>query len=632
MEEQNAQFLADLKREYPGLDVGDMDAHLAKLGGMFMAADKDGSGDMDLMEINKMLLDLGKRLEKQDLRDMVSRVDDDNSGTLRYREFLNLMLIEDGWLARPLADDKPSSKRLQKQRHGAIKRIQRGHLQLKVDFTEAPDGAWTVTCKIGSAKDLLPMDLFGQSDPYVKCYILPDASKKTKQKTEVCRKTLNPTFDKTLTWTFPAADGYKGKRLHVTVWDWDMVTKNDFMGAMSFDLEELSGPDTNVDGWYILLDEVQGEQQFFPSRVDNAGAPLDIKRVSLPATGSIKTRPTAQKETSPLTPSSFNYLKVLGRGSFGKVMLAESKSTKQIYAVKVLKKVRVVCNNDVGATMTEKMILSIEDDPKFLITCVASFQTKGNLYFVMNLVTGGDLMFHAMNEGCFSEQRTAFYTAEICCGLFFLHDRGIFYRDLKLDNVMLDSEGHVKIADFGLCKIAHPDSKTSTFCGTPNYLAPEIVEYRQYGMEVDFWSLGVIVFEMLNGMTLFDADDESELFHRIKFQPIRLPRTMPRAGAMICQAFLQRDPASRLGYGPNGKQDIQAHPFFTSLSWSEVEQRKAKPPFVPRIGTDPKSADNFDPEFTALKPIITPVDKSEIAKIDEGLFQGFTYCADGVEV
>eukprot|EP00051_Salpingoeca_urceolata_P017245 m.233395 g.233395 ORF g.233395 m.233395 type:complete len:635 (+) comp18900_c0_seq2:2963-4867(+) len=621
---ENALMIEDLTKEFPDVDTQGLSNQLETYGKLFAEHDHDNSGDMDIDEVDGLLQELDIQLDKFDLRDIISRVDDDNSGTLRYREFLNLMLIQAGWIARPLEDKKQPAKRVQKHRHGAVKKVQRGHLHVKLQLQTPDDAPWTLTCTIGSGKNLLSADLFGTSDPYVKCYVMPDPKKKTKQKTTVCRQTLNPTFDQTLAWTFPQSETYKDKRLYLGIWDKDFMSRNDFMGAMAFDLAEVANPDVTIDGWYVVLDRAQGQSQHFPSKVSDDGQPPDIKRLDKPAASAIKTRRGTLGEVPQITPAHFNYLKVLGRGAFGKVLLAEAKDSKQVFALKVLKKAAVVEDDDVGATMTEKMILSIDGDPKFLITCVASFQTKGNLFFVMNLVTGGDLMFHAMNDGAFSERRTAFYTAEICCGLFFLHDRGIVYRDLKLDNVMLDAEGHVKLADFGLCKVLGPGGKTRTFCGTPNYLAPEIVEFKSYGPEVDYWSLGVIVFEMINGMTLFDADDEEELFHYIKHQPIRLPRTMPKGAYTACKAFLQRDPTQRLGYGETGKDDIMAQTLFNSLSWDEVEAREATPPFVPK-GGDPKKADNFDPEFTDQKPIVTPPDKKAVAGIDAGMFDGFTY-------
>jgi classical protein kinase C beta type len=236
---------------------------------------------------------------------------------------------------------------------------------------------------------------------------------------------------------------------------------------------------------------------------------------SLPV--AVATPVAAARPLEKVSAASFNFTKVLGQGSFGKVMLAERKGSGEVYAIKAIKKDAVIEDDDVDCTMTERRVLALSSGNPFLTRLHATFQTPDRLFFVMEFVNGGDLMFHIQQLRVFKFEQAQFYCAEICSGLWYLHENGILYRDLKLDNVMLDGDGHIKIADFGMCKEnIFGTGRTTTFCGTPGYLAPEIVQELPYNASVDFWSLGVLMFEMLIGDSPFDADDDDELFDQIQ--------------------------------------------------------------------------------------------------------------------
>lgn len=326
-------------------------------------------------------------------------------------------------------------------------------------------------------------------------------------------------------------------------------------------------------------------------------------------------------------PKSFKYLKVLGKGSFGKVMLAEHNKTKEIFAIKVLKKDVLVEDDDVECAIAEKNVLSKAHENPFLTKMYACFQTADRLFYVMEFVTGGDLLFQIQQSRRFKEDRSAFYSAEITLGLLFLHKANICYRDLKLDNVMLDGDGHIKIADFGMCKENCVEGNlATTFCGTPDYIAPEIIQEVPYGFSVDWWALGVLLYEMLAGQPPFDAETEDELFPAILKNEVLYPVWLSKESVSMCKGLLIKDPAKRLGSGPNGEADLKKHPFYNGIDWDKLAARKLEPPFKPKSA--PKGAVvNFDSDFTSEAPTLTPTAKDRVAGIDQDEFKGFSFVA-----
>ncbi|XP_013180037.1 PREDICTED: atypical protein kinase C isoform X1 [Papilio xuthus] len=330
----------------------------------------------------------------------------------------------------------------------------------------------------------------------------------------------------------------------------------------------------------------------------------------------------------------FELIRVIGRGSYAKVLMVELKRTKRVYAMKVIKKALVTDDEDIDWVQTEKHVFETASNHPFLVGLHSCFQTPSRLFFVIEFVRGGDLMFHMQRQRRLPEEHARFYAAEISLALHFLHERGVIYRDLKLDNVLLDHEGHIKLTDYGMCKEGvRPGDTTSTFCGTPNYIAPEILRGEEYGFSVDWWALGVLTYEMLAGRSPFDiaqaADNpdqntEDYLFQVILEKTIRIPRSLSVKAASVLKGFLNKNPAERLGCGEGAFLDIVNHPFFKSIEWEMLEQKQVVPPFKPRLEGERDLA-NFPPEFTDEPVHLTPDDDTVIADIDQSEFEGFEY-------
>ncbi|XP_052448745.1 serine/threonine-protein kinase N2 isoform X1 [Carassius gibelio] len=317
-------------------------------------------------------------------------------------------------------------------------------------------------------------------------------------------------------------------------------------------------------------------------------------------------QPTPQRKEG-VQMEDFNCISVLGRGHFGKVLLAEFKRTGKLYAIKALKKGDVVTRDEVDSLMCEKRIfetINVSRHP-FLVNLYGCFQTPDHVCFVMEYSPGGDLMTHIHNS-IFSERQARFYSACVLLGLEFLHQNRIVYRDLKLDNLLMDSDGFVKIADFGLCKegMGYGD-RTSTFCGTPEFLAPEVLTDSMYTRAVDWWGLGVLIYEMLVGESPFPGDDEEEVFDSIVNDEVRYPRFMSPESVSIIQKLLQKNPEKRLGAGEQDANEVKRHRFFQGIDWEALLAKRVKPPFLPSIKA-PADVSNFDEEFTRLKPVLTP--------------------------
>lgn len=328
-------------------------------------------------------------------------------------------------------------------------------------------------------------------------------------------------------------------------------------------------------------------------------------------------------------PSQFELLKVLGQGSYGKVFLVrkiKGSDAGQLYAMKVLKKATLKVRDRVRSKM-ERDILAEVNHP-FIVKLHYAFQTEGKLYLILDFLRGGDLFTRLSKEVMFTEEDVKFYLAELALALDHLHSLGIIYRDLKPENILLDEEGHIKITDFGLSKEAiDHDKRAYSFCGTIEYMAPEVVNRRGHTQSADWWSFGVLMFEMLTGSLPFQGKDRKETMALILKAKLGMPQFLSMEAQSLLRALFKRNPCNRLGAGIDGVEEIKRHPFFVTIDWNKLYRKELKPPFKPAVGR-PEDTFHFDPEFTARTPTDSPgVPPSANA---HHLFRGFSFVASSL--
>lgn len=309
----------------------------------------------------------------------------------------------------------------------------------------------------------------------------------------------------------------------------------------------------------------------------------------------------------------FEVLKVLGRGTFGKVSLVKKRDTGEMFAMKQLRKDALLEKGQVEHTRTEKMIMQHINHP-FMCNLMFAFTTTDRIYFVMQFMRGGELFFHLKENRKFPEPQTRFYAAQIFLALEHLHEQNIVYRDLKPENILMDDYGNVCMTDFGMAKQLSEEGYTMSFVGTPEYLAPEIISCRGHGKTADWWSFGILVFEMLVGIPPFYNENVQLMYELIQHGEIRFPKMNPLSDQArdFITKLLNRNPAERLGAG--GSREVKDHAFFAEINWEALLAKELTPPFKPTIEGE-LGIGNFDKEFTDEAITDTPCDASAMQRI-----------------
>ncbi|THD28988.1 cAMP-dependent protein kinase catalytic subunit alpha [Fasciola hepatica] len=286
----------------------------------------------------------------------------------------------------------------------------------------------------------------------------------------------------------------------------------------------------------------------------------------------------------------FDRVKTLGTGSFGRVMLVRHKKNQKYYAMKILEKQKVVKLKQVEHTLNEKNILQAINFP-FLVSLEFSFKDNTNLYMVLDFVAGGEMFSYLRRVQKFSEEDARFYASQVVLAFEYLHFFDLVYRDLKPENLLIDGNGYLKVTDFGFAK--RIKGRTWTLCGTPEYLAPEIILSKGYNKAVDWWALGILIYEMACGYPPFFADQPIQIYEKIVAGKVRFPGHVSSELKNLLKQLLQTDLTKRFGNLKNGVNDIKCHKWFRPINWVAVYRKEMIAPYIPPC-KGPGDTSNFD--------------------------------------
>jgi serine/threonine protein kinase len=471
----------------------------------------------------------------------------------------------------------------------------------------AVSGRLTVT--VIGARNLLALDRSGTSDPFVQVTL----DGQQEQKTTTAKKSISPTFNETFHFDVMG----RSHNLAIAVYNYHTLGSHEFMGQGELQLDSvLREGDESTHERYIELKQKSNPKKGTPTPTGDVHISVSF----------------ATTQTTPTSMEDFELMKVIGRGGFGKVMQVKKKDTGRIYAMKTIHKESVIAREEVVHTKAEKNVLAKYSHHPFIVGLKWSFQSHDKLYLVMDFMNGGELFTHLTNEKRFFEDRVRFYTAELLCAIGYLHENGVVYRDLKPENVLLDHLGHLRLTDFGLCKEGLGVSDTTaTLCGTGAYLAPEILTSEEYGKAVDWWSLGIMVWEMMCGLPPFYSTNEREMYDMILNKKLVFPLAEDEAsneGVDFIFRLLERDPNLRLG--ARGVEEVKSHPWFNGIDWDKVISKAYEPPFQPSVrGLEDVS--NFDKGFTTEVATDSIIEQTTLTESDQAQFLNFSYTARSVQ-
>eukprot|EP00475_Leptophrys_vorax_P045041 TRINITY_DN9241_c0_g1_i1.p1 TRINITY_DN9241_c0_g1~~TRINITY_DN9241_c0_g1_i1.p1 ORF type:complete len:548 (-),score=153.60 TRINITY_DN9241_c0_g1_i1:97-1740(-) len=327
-----------------------------------------------------------------------------------------------------------------------------------------------------------------------------------------------------------------------------------------------------------------------------------------------------------VTVEDFDLIRTVGRGSFAKVLLVRKRDTQKVYAMKILKKEVLIARNQVEHTASERKFVGIAKHP-FIIDLKFAFESPSKLYMVTEFYPGGELFFHLKTKRRFTEAEARFIIAELVLALEYIHSLGFVYRDGKPENIMLDRTGHIGLTDFGLSKEIGVGGHTSTFCGTPEYLAPEVLRGVAYGKEVDWWALGILLYEMTVGIPPFYSQNVNEMYHKIQHGALRFPPFLSQQIRNLITELLDRNPETRLGAGEANSEAIKAHPFFADINWENLYNKAVDPPYKPRFEGAVADDDTtlFDTSFTSMPPSDSPEPVGPLGLANPDPFPSFEY-------